>query len=161
MQNTILRNISLKAVVLAWLAGATVFLAANLILMPLALDINAGVILRYTASLVMGRDVLVEDSSAPLIIGALVHYALSLAFTLIIVVVIFRWGLLIGIVAGAILGLAIYGINLYFMTLIFDWFFAANNSVLLLSHILFGATVGGVYEMFDAYDTDFIKENVA
>lgn len=159
MQSTMLRNVSLRAVVIAWLAGATVFLITNLVLMPVVLDMNAGVILRYIASLVMGRDVLLEDSSTSLVVGVLVHYALSMAFTLIIVLVIFRWGLLVGIIGGAILGLAIYGINLYFTTLIFDWFFATNSSVLLVSHVLFGATVGGVYELLDAYDTPLIKEN--
>ncbi len=161
MQNTILRNVSLRAVVIAWLAGATVFLITNLVLMPVVLDMNAGVILRYIASLVMGRDVLLRDSNTSLVVGVVVHYALSLVFTLVIVLVIFRWGLLVGIIGGAILGLAIYGINLYFTTLFFDWFFAVNNSVLLLSHVLFGATVGGVYEMFDSYDTPLIKEDAA
>jgi hypothetical protein len=77
---------------------------------------------------------------------------------LVIAIVVHRWGLIVGIVGGAILGLAIYGINLYAMTTFFTWFFALNNRVLLLSHILFGAVAGGVYELFDHYDLPLVTE---
>jgi hypothetical protein len=76
----------------------------------------------------------------------------------LIAVVIHRWGLLVGIIGGGIMGIAIYLLNLYFFTVLFEWFFAINSSVLLLSHILFGATAGGVYELFDQYDTRFELE---
>jgi hypothetical protein len=60
--------------------------------------------------------------------------------------------MVVGIVGGAILGVAIYGINLYTLTLLFPWFFAINSTVILLCHAIFGAVAGGVYEMFDHYD---------
>jgi hypothetical protein len=44
------------------------------------------------------------------------------------------------------------------MTLFFEWFFAINSVVLLLSHVLFGAVAGGVYELFDHYDLPLVEE---
>lgn len=158
MQRGIFSKISLRALIISWLTAASVFLLTNLLLMPSVLGINASLILRYMASLVAGPDILLDSSATSWILGLLVHYVLALVFTLVIVVVIFRWGLLVGLLGGAVLGLALYAINLYAMTLLFEWFFAINNTLLLLSHILFGATAGAVYELFDDYDTPLLQE---
>jgi hypothetical protein len=106
----------------------------------------------------MGSTVIADGGAPAVMVGGLVHYALSILFALVIAIVIHRWGLLVGIIGGGVLGLAIYLINLYTMTLWFEWFFAIDSSVLLLSHILFGATAGGVYELFDHYDAGFNVE---
>ena len=47
------------------------------------------------------------------------------------------------------------------MTRIFDWFFTLNNPVLVLSHVVFGAVAGGVYEAFDHYDEPLGGQEVA
>lgn len=141
-----------RAVPFAGIAAGTVFLVTNLILMPAVLEIEAAVMLRYVASLVLGTDALTNDSVSVLFVGIAVHYVLSMLFTMVIAIVIHRWGLAVGIIGGGILGLAIYGINLYTFTVFFDWFFAINSNVLLMSHVLFGATAGGIYELFDHYD---------
>ena len=148
------RNITGRAVLAAWLAAGTVLLVTNVILMMPILKVGPVLVLRYMASLVLGRGVLTQTDNILLtaVIGVVIHYAFSLLFTILIVIVVHRWGLLVGILGGALLGLAIYGINLYTMTTFVPWFFAINSAVLLLSHVLFGATAGGVYEMFDHYD---------
>lgn len=152
MIQSIRRNVTWRAIPVAALAAGTVHLLINVIFTPLLLQVNPLLILRYMGSLVLGEGVLTTNSVVPIIVGVIVHYALSFVFTLVIAIVIHRWGLLVGIVGGAILGLAFYGINLYTMTLLFSWFFAINSAVLLVSHILFGAVAGGVYEMLDHYD---------
>jgi hypothetical protein len=136
----------------AGFAAGTVFLLINLLLTPLVYHIQAQVLLRYLASILLGGDVLTDPSPLIALVGILVHYVLSLFFTLVIAVVVHRWGLLVGIVGGAVLGLAFYGINLYTMTLFFPWFFAINGPVLVVSHLLFGATAGGIYETLDRFD---------
>jgi hypothetical protein len=143
---------------LAAAAAGTVFLAVQLVLMGLLLQISPALSLRYLASLLMGSDAVTDTSIGVLIAGLLVHYALSLAFTTLIAVVVHRGGLLGGIVGGAILGLSLYSINLYFMTRYFPWFFALNTPALLIAHIAFGAVAGGVYELFDHYDGEAAQE---
>lgn len=155
--NGILRHVSWRAVLISGLAAGTLFLLIDFLLAPGVLQVDAGLMLRYFAALVMGSAVLTQIGSQIMIVGILVHYALSLAFALIIAIVVHRWGLLVGIVGGAVLGLAIYSINLYTLTLFFQWFFAINSTVIIISHVVFGAVAGGIYEMFDHYDQPITK----
>ena len=161
MLESLRNNISWRAIGLAGIGGGTAFLLTNLVLTPLMLEVDASLILRYFASLVLGDGVLVEWSNTTLIIGVIVHYVLSMLFAMLIAFVIHRWGLLVGIIGGTIMGLALYGINIYTMTVFFPWFFAINNSVLLISHIVFGAVTGGIYEMFDTYDLPLVANEEA
>lgn len=152
MLASIQRNVTWRAVPIAALAAGTAFLIAALVLCRVVYEIEPGLVLRYFASLVMGSDILTGDGSAALIIGVIVHYALSLVFTLVVVLIVHRWGMLAGIVGGALVGAALYFINMYTMTVFFTWFFALNSVMLLAGHVLFGAVAGGVYEYFDHYD---------
>lgn len=154
----IVKTIEWRAVLLAALAAGTVFLIVNLAMTYVLYDMNPALSIRYIASLVMGDTVLTSADTTSLIVGVLVHFGLSLLFTLIITIVVHRWGLLVGIVGGGLLGVAIYAINLYTLTLAFPWFFAMNGTAWLLSHLFFGMVAGGVYEMFDHYDLPLIAE---
>jgi hypothetical protein len=145
-------NVSWRAVGIAGLAGATVFLLATMLLTPLILKVEPALILRYMGALVLGTGVLTEGSATTVLVGVIVHYILSMLFAVLIIIVLHRWGFIVGLIGGAILGAALYGINIYTLTTFFDWFFAINSGVLLWSHVLFGATVGAVYELFDHYD---------
>jgi len=150
--NSILRHVTWRAVLISGLVAGTLFLLADLVFAPIVTNVSAALTLRYFAALVLGSKVLTQTGTSVLITGIIVHYVLSLVFALVIALVVHRWGLLVGIVGGAILGVAFYGINLYTLTLLFPWFFAINSTVILLCHAVFGAVAGGVYEMFDHYD---------
>ena len=152
MISVIRRQVAWRAIPIAAVVAGTLFLLVNILLMPFVLETDPLLLIRYQASLVLGPDVLVSPTASTILVGIITHYLLALIFTFIITIVIHRWGLLVGIMGGALLGLALYCINLYTMTLVFPWFFAINNSVLLLSHVLFGAAAGGVYELLDTYD---------
>jgi uncharacterized membrane protein YagU involved in acid resistance len=154
MLQSIQKNMTWSAVLIAGLAAGTVHLAVNFLLMPLLINVDPALILRYIASLVLGPAVLTQTDNGVMIavVGVIVHYVLSIIFAFVVAVVVHRWGLFVGIVGGAILGLALYAINLYTMTVFFKWFFAIHSTVLLLSHVFFGAVAGGVYELFDHYD---------
>lgn len=54
-----------------------------------------------------------------------------------------------GLVVGGLLGLALYAINYYTFTRFFPWFFPVRNWTDVVSHILFGALAGGVYEALE------------
>ena len=157
MIEAIQRNVMWRAIPFAGLAAGTVFLLMNTLLAPALLQIDGTIYLRYFASIPMGTSALVTDDTSVLIVGILTHYILSILFTLVIAIVVHRWGLAVGIFGGGLLGLCIYVINFYSGTLIFDWFFALNNWLLVVSHIVFGAVAGGVYELFDTYDEPLMK----
>ena len=150
--NSILRHVTWRAVLVSGLVAGTLFLVADLIFAPRVTHVGAALTLRYFAALVLGSKVLTQTGFGILVVGIIVHYVLSLVFALVIALVIHRWGMMVGIIGGALLGVAIYGINLYTITLLFPWFFAINSTVILLCHAIFGAVAGGVYEMFDHYD---------
>lgn len=154
MLKSIQKNVAWRAVLLAGIAAGIVFFVANLLFSPI---LTPSLLLRYIASLVMGSDVLTNGNSTALIIGGVVHLVLSLVFALVISIVIHRWGLLVGIIGGSVLGLSLYAINLYTLTLLFPWFFAINTPSLLISHVIFGAVAGGVYELFDHFDMPLMK----
>ena len=82
-------------------------------------------------------------------VGVLVHMALSLVYSLLLAFIIHRWGLVVGIIGGALFGLAIYIINYYTFTYLFPWFFPLRSWLVLATHVFFGATAGGIYEALE------------
>jgi hypothetical protein len=161
MINAIQKNVTWRAIPIAGLAGGTVFLLTNLILAPIVLDIGPALLLRYIAALLLGSDALTDSSTSVIIVGMGVHFVFSMFFALVIAIVIHRWGLSVGIIGGAILGLCFYSFNIYTLTKYAEWFFAIDSNVLLLCHILYGAVVGGVYESLDRFDLPLMaKERI-
>lgn len=152
-------HVSGYGMAVAWFVASTIFLVIVAVIMPLGLDLSSGTVLRYFGAFVLGTGVLTEQETLPIIIGVIVHYVLSGVFTLLIVFILHRWGFWVGVIGGAILGGALYSINLYTLTVFFPWFFAINNPTLFWGHVVFGALVGGVYEMLDTYDRPIVKDN--
>ena len=81
--------------------------------------------------------------------GLVVHLLLSLAFGTLVAFSIHRWGILVGVLGGAALGLALYLINTYTLSYFFPWFYAFRNWTFALGHLVFGALAGGVYEYYE------------
>jgi hypothetical protein len=163
MWQSIQRNMTWRAIPVAAFVAGSIFLLPIVILAPLFMQISPVLFLRYMGSIVLGSNALLDTGVLPILVGLIVHYALALIYTFIIAVIVHRWGLAVGIIGGGLLGLCIYAINLFTMTLIFPWFFAVNGPILLISHVLFGMVAGGVYEALDDYDmplTSDIQEGV-
>lgn len=132
-------------------AGA-VFLAANLVLVPLFVGGNAWIVLRLFGSILLGSEVLAPPATfhfAAVLSALITHFAISIALSLLIAFIIHRGGLVTGILGGAVLGLAIYFINFYTLTYFFPWFFAMRSDVFVGTHVLFGALAGGIYEVLE------------
>jgi hypothetical protein len=157
MIDSIRNNMAWAAVPVAALAAGSVFMAVILALPPVVLEIDPTLYLSYIAALVQGNDVLVDPVATTPIVGIVVHYVLSLVFTALIAIVVHRWGLIVGVVGGAILGLSLYAINFYFMTRFVEWFSAIDGGVMVLAHLLFGMVAGGVYELLDTYDQPIVE----
>jgi len=138
-----------SAAVWAGLIAGLIFLLLNLILTPIVFGANGWFILRFLASPVLGEGILPPPMSfdaAALVVGLLLHFALSIGFSLLLAFILHRGGLLTGILGGALLGLGLFFINFYTFTLFFPWFFALRSWIMVLTHIIFGAVAGGVYE---------------
>lgn len=140
-----------KSALWSGVISGTVFLFLNMVLFYFFLG-SAWIYLRMTAAIVLGGKVLPPPATPEIyivLVGALVHYGISILLAFIISIVIYRWGILVGVLGGAVLGVGFYIISIYGLSYFFPWFYTLNSWVLLLSHILFGATAGGVYELLE------------
>lgn len=160
MMESIRKNVAWWAIPIAGLVAGAVFLVSNIVLTALMFGMSPRMFLQYAASLVMGSDALTNTSVGVVVVGLVIHFAIAMVLTLVVALVVHRWGLGVGIVGGALLGVCFWAINFYTMTVLFQWFFAINSLPMLLSHVLFGAVAGGIYEQLDTYDLPY-QESVA
>jgi len=140
-----------SAAIWAGIISGVLFLIANVVLSAIQLG-SPWIIFRVLASVVLGSSVLPPPTTfTPLIflVGLVTHLVLSVIFAGILAVIIHRWGLVVGIVGGAIFGLALYAINFYTFSYFFPWFFAFKSWMMLVSHLVFGAAAGGIYEALE------------
>jgi len=110
------------------------------------------VVTRLLASLILGSGVLPPPATftpGTVLVALIVHFALSIGYAMLIAFVLHRWGILVGIVGGALLGLAFYAINFYAISYLFPWFYPMRSWMFAASHALFGAVVGGLYETME------------
>ena len=141
-----------SAAVWAGIVAGSVFLILNVTLIPQYIGGNAWIVLRYIASLVLGTGVLPPPDSADvtaLIVAVALNFTLSIIFALFLAMITHQWGLLLGMIIGALFGLALYYINLYTLTFFSPWFFAMNSTLFMLIHILFGLVAGATYEILE------------
>ncbi len=141
-----------RSAIWAGLIAGTVFYILNIFLVPFLLGGNMWVIVRFFASIFLGEAILAPPATydlSALLISICTNLVLSLIFTLLIAFVLHRFGLLVGIIGGAVFGLAIYLINFYSLSYLFPWFFALSSWPFVLTHLLFGALAGGIYELLE------------
>jgi hypothetical protein len=78
-----------------------------------------------------------------------IHLFLAVIYALVLAFIIHRWGLVVGIIGGALFGLALYIINYYTFTALYPWFFPLRSWIALVGHIVFGGLAGGIYEALE------------
>jgi hypothetical protein len=106
----------------------------------------------HVAGIVLGEDVLTPSLSPewPVVLTAMaVHLVLAVFYTIILAFIIHRWGLAVGIIGGALFGLALYIINYYTFSWLFPWFYPLRSWIAFAGHIFFGAVAGGLYELLE------------
>jgi hypothetical protein len=141
-----------RAVFRAWLIAGTVYFILDLLVVPAILGGTFWISARLVASILLGSEVLAPPATfhGPALVAAvLTVYGLALLATVVIALVIHRGGLILGIFGGALLGLSFYAINYYSLTYFFPQFFALNAPAVLISHVIFGALAGGLYEWLE------------
>lgn len=142
----------------AGLVAGLAFLSMYLLVAPLVMGSTLTTFLTYVASLLWGVDVVSQDNLDPAstILAIVLHLIFSFVFALLIVIVIHRWGMVVGIALGAVLGLVVYAITILPMSYLFPWFVDLNNWFLVLTHAVFGAVAGGVYEFLEVEEYEVI-----
>lgn len=102
---------------------------------------------RLTAALVLGPQALIPSTSfdwSAMAVASLIHFGLSAIYGVIMCAIVRPlegYGAMVG---GALLGLALYVVNLHGFTLLFPWFEAARGGITLMAHLAFGITAVAV-----------------
>lgn len=137
----------LKAGALAGLIAGAVFMMMEMGLVALSGG-SPWAPPRMIAAIVMGEGVLPPPASFDLMImiaAMAVHFMLSIVIGVGFAFIAKRFGLLMAVGVGAVVGLALYVVNFYGMTAIFPWFAMARNTISIVSHIAFGMVLGLSY----------------
>jgi len=149
-----------SAAIWAGLIAGTIFLLINLIIIPISWGTNVWLVVRIFASVTLGERALPPPADFDpmiLVVAVVTHLVLSVFFAMLLAYIIHRWGLIVGIVGGAIFGLAIYCINVYGLTYFYYWFAIMRAWPFLVAHIIFGACAGGIYEALEV--EEFVVDN--
>jgi hypothetical protein len=137
-----------SAAVWAGVIAGAIFMMLEMIMVPVFLGGSPWAPPRMIAAIVLGKGVLPPPATFDLVIlmvAMVVHFALSIAFALILALFIARLGLGAALAVGAAFGLVLYLVNFYGMTAIFPWFAMARNWVSVVAHILFGVIAAWSY----------------
>jgi hypothetical protein len=140
-----------RAAIIAGIIAGMVYLMMNMWLAGKYLG-NANVPLQLPAALLMGTSVLPPAegiASGTYLTGFLIHMSVSVLFTCVIAFCLYRWGIWIGILGGALFGLALYSISYYGIALWLPWLSPMRGWIMAVSHIVYGAVAGGVYEALE------------
>ena len=151
----------ISAAIWGGLVGGIVFLIIQMGMATWLFGSTVWVVFRWNAAIVMGPSVLPPPNSFQLgivLVGLIVHFTLSILFSLLIAFIIHRWGIVVGIIGGGLLGLGLYVVNYYTFTYFFPWFFPIRNWLMIAGHIIFGAVAGGVYEALEVEEFIPVEE---
>lgn len=102
---------------------------------------------RLTAALVLGRAIIDETDRWAVVMSCatIVHFILSIAFSYAIISLTARLTSARAVLAGGLIGLLLYAINLHGLTKVFPWFVAARSLNTAVAHIVFGASAVWAY----------------
>lgn len=137
-----------NAALQASLIAGVLFLLLQMVMGPLFVGGAVWDMPRLTAAIVLGRDVAPPPgtfSFGVVATGIAIHAMLSAVYGIIIAAIVHRMVMPSAVMAGAVFGLALYTVNFYAFTAMFDWFAMARTWVTVLTHLLFGVSAAWVY----------------
>jgi hypothetical protein len=105
---------------------------------------------RFTAAILLGQGVLPPPATLDwkvMIIATVIHFAISIVYSLILALLLSRIGMMLSLLAGSIYGLMIYTVNMYGVTAIFPWFSEARDWITVVTHVVFGISLAGSYKV--------------
>ncbi|MAT43570.1 MAG: hypothetical protein CL609_14630 [Anaerolineaceae bacterium] len=147
-----------NAVVAAGLISGFTMLIIS-ILLPWIFLSDPFLIVRIMASVLLGPSVISPQAGLVpgiYVVAILTHFFLSIFFAMLIVLIFHRWGMIVAFIGGAVMGFVIYFMNYYTFSLVFPWLLPYHTWMLLTGHIVFGALVGTLYELFE--DEHFVDQ---
>jgi hypothetical protein len=149
----------LTAAIFAGLVAGTVATVVEIVLWQLFTGRLSEVLVRdanLAAAIVLGPGSLSSLESidrSSLAVATLVHFALSIAYALVLSWFVSRTRLAAAVV-GTAFGLGLFALNLYGFARLFPWFVVARDPITLAAHIVFGVAAALVLRRcrVDAYE---------
>lgn len=141
-------HISIASAIWAGLAAGLVFLALEMIMVPLFMGMSAWAPPRMIAAIAMGPGVLPPPATFDMgIVGAavVVHLVLSLMYAFVFAFFAKGRSVQGATLLGAGFGLLLYLVNFYGFTSMFPWFADARNWISVSAHLVYGAVLGATY----------------
>jgi hypothetical protein len=138
------------AAIWAGVVAGAVFLLLEMILVPALGRGSAWDPPRMIAAIALGEEVLKPPTFAlgAFVMALIIHFALSMAYTILLAVMVSRMSSAGATLTGVVFGLVLYGINFYFFTALFPWFALARDGLSLFVHGMWGAVAGYCYPAF-------------
>lgn len=142
------RCLFLQAVVVGGIAAGIVSTLVQIGLWLLLTDAFPAILwrdARLTAALVLGPQVLGPPGFdwLAMAVATPIHFGLSVIYSAIMCAIARPLAGLPALAVGALLGLALYAVNLYGFTLLFPWFEIARGGITAAAHVAFGVTAVG------------------
>jgi len=105
---------------------------------------------RLAAAIILGQEILpmqVAFDWTAMIVATMIHFSLSVLYSMILAAFIVRRDLGVSIFMGIVFGFILFGVNMYGFTLIFPWFDEARDWITLVAHVVFGMVAASMYRI--------------
>lgn len=146
-----------KAGVSAGIIAGLIFLALEMIMVPLFLGGSPWGPPRMIGAIVLGNGVLPPPATfdfGVVIVAVILHMILSVIYAIMIGFIIKSMSFGKALLVGAAIGLIIYFVNFYIMTGIFPWFAMARNWVSGFAHVSFGIGAAWAFKVLQSSHTN-------
>lgn len=107
---------------------------------------------RLVSSLVLGSKVLLAPTTfnlGYLFLSLVLHMVVALMIAFLTAIIVHKYGILISVVGGALIGLAVYVIGFYAFNRFFPWLVPFRSWIYMVEFIFYGAIAGGIYELLE------------
>ena len=145
--------INWTAALYAGVAAGIIATMAQIILWWAFADSLSGIMFRdarLAAAIVLGQEILpmqVAFDWPAMIVATMIHFSLSVLYSMILAAFIARRDLAVSIFVGIEFGFILFGVNMYGFTLIFPWFDEARDWITLVAHVVFGLVAATMYRV--------------
>jgi hypothetical protein len=146
-------GVDARAAIYAGVAAGILATALQIVLWAIFTDAIPAILYRdsrFAAAIVLGPGVLPPPASFDpgiMMIAAVVHFALAIAYALLLARLIANLRMRTSLVVGAAFGLSVYALNMYGFTAVFPWFASSRDWITTLTHLVFGMVLAAVYRI--------------